>query len=200
MDIVCESSHKQLQYLIEKKSADVTTPDTKGLTPLHYVAQNFDPVQAAAEFKADNSDADSTSPSVNTGKDDMDVDGKDKGKEKGDDDKEEVGENDEPKKKTWTNWSVVIAKMLIKHGADVNAQTKDKSTPLMLAKIRDNEELLVFLLDNGAQIAANNVQVRLCVCACVCVCVCVVVVVVGYTTNLVACYLLRNRIAMYCTS
>ncbi|XP_062555858.1 ankyrin repeat and KH domain-containing protein mask-like isoform X3 [Armigeres subalbatus] len=51
---------------------------------------------------------------------------------------------------------VDIIKLLLKHGADVNAQSSTGSTPLMFACAGGHEEVVRVLLDNGANVEDHN--------------------------------------------
>ena len=56
--------------------------------------------------------------------------------------------------------SVGISRRLIENGADVNARTHNKHTPLMLASSNDDINLVNFLLKNGANVNLEDDQGR----------------------------------------
>jgi ankyrin repeat protein len=60
------------------------------------------------------------------------------------------------KKRTALHWAVFsgndnIARLLITHGADVNAVTSDRRTPLSIAKKKNDKQMVVLLRNAGAE-------------------------------------------------
>lgn len=51
---------------------------------------------------------------------------------------------------------IEIIKLLLNHGADINAQNKGGNTPLHLASMSNNEDIVFLLLDHGANINIQN--------------------------------------------
>ena len=51
-----------------------------------------------------------------------------------------------------------IAKILVNHGADVNATDNDKKTILMMAVVNGHTQLVVYLLSKGAKLEARSVH------------------------------------------
>jgi ankyrin repeat protein len=51
-----------------------------------------------------------------------------------------------------------IAKLLIEKGADVNAQSKNGTTPLMVAATHNNPPMIGLLIESGADVALKNKQ------------------------------------------
>jgi ankyrin repeat protein len=47
---------------------------------------------------------------------------------------------------------------LLKHGADINLRSSDGRTPLMWAAFRNNVKMAEFLMDNGADVTAEDNQ------------------------------------------
>ncbi len=57
-EVITGSTLKQLNYLLEKKDADVTTADAQGYTPLHHLAKNYDPRKDINDNSNNNDDDD----------------------------------------------------------------------------------------------------------------------------------------------
>lgn len=55
-----------------------------------------------------------------------------------------------------TNGHLQIVQFLIAHGAKVNAYSPSETTPLMMAIGSGNDELIKYLLDNGADLSLRN--------------------------------------------
>lgn len=51
-----------------------------------------------------------------------------------------------------------IAKILVNHGADVNATDNDKKTILMMAVVNGHTQLVVYLLSKGAKLETKSVH------------------------------------------
>ena len=52
--------------------------------------------------------------------------------------------------------SLESAKLLIAHGADVNARDVAQATPLMYAAVRNSRKVIELLIENGADINARD--------------------------------------------
>jgi ankyrin repeat protein len=55
-----------------------------------------------------------------------------------------------------TNGHLQIVQFLMAHGAKVNALSPSETTPLMMAVGSNNDELIKYLLDNGADLSLRN--------------------------------------------
>ena len=133
-------AHFGVAQLLVESNTDVNTRDEVHRTPLHSASYNLD--LESAQFLLDNGadvhaeDGQGQTPFYQVFKrlDNRNL-------------YERICDSD-----YWTH----VAKLLVKHGANVNSQKKDHETPLHLASCRRQLEWVRFLLDYGADVHAKN--------------------------------------------
>ena len=68
-----------------------------------------------------------------------------------------------------------MVKVLLHHGADVTAVSKETSRTALQEAVHCNHGDIVSMLVKAESLAAEKVCVCVCLCVCVCMCVCVCV-------------------------